>query len=292
MGEAYPGSQEGGNNGRGSVNIGIPLEIILGLRTASSASPASSATSTDAPNEPTTAQLLEKGPQFPHDRTPDQFAVAGLLKGGWPFVLDFRPAPGSCTQLKVIVEGQSSVPVTIDPDGSQGRHLIKLEFPAGQPERPAHYVLWSQWPATACAPGGPPGKPSSIDVYGIGAGPGAVGSVAVNQLHFGPAVAHIQTGNVTYTFVTKSPFNHVMADFLRFEHGASTNTVRTVPVVSVPVQPLRPDGHQAGSWDGKDATHRPSIGIHLLQVRAWFTEDNDHSWVGGISDETVTIVEP
>jgi hypothetical protein len=284
-------SPEGGSVGGGGFGLSIPLGIIFGRHPASSAAPASAESPADSPDGPTATQLLEEGPQFPADRSPDQFVVAGLLKGGWPFVLDFRPASGSCTQLKVIVDRQSSVPVVIDPDGHQGRHLVKLMFPEGQPERPAHYVLWSQSPAAVCAPGGPPGKPSPLDVYGIGAGPSAVGSVAVDQLHFGPTLTHIQTGSVSYTFVTKSRFNHAMVDFLRFERSSPTSLIRTVPVMSVPVE-LRPDGHQSGRWDGKDTVHRPSIGIHVLQVRAWYTQDNDHSWVGGISEDTVTIVQP
>lgn len=281
--------------GADGLDLGGLILRLIPKPTVTSPSPASPVISTDSRDDPTVDQLLEGGPIFPLERTPDQFAVIGLLQSGWPLVLDYRAAPGSCTQLKVVVGGQSSTSVVIDPDGRDGRHVQKLVFPADpsvEKPLPARFVIWSQSPATVCTPGAPPGKPSPLEVYGIGAGPRAVGSVAVDELQFRPALTHVQTGRVTYAFVTKYLFNRAVVDFLRYEQGSSPGLIRSVPVMSVSAAPLRADGHQSGIWDGRDAGHRPSIGIHVMQVRAWYTGDNDHSWAGGISDETVNIVQP
>ncbi|MSS75338.1 MAG: hypothetical protein EXR90_00120 [Methyloglobulus sp.] len=46
----------------------------------------------------------------------------------------------------------------------------------------------------------------------------------------------------------------------------------------------------AFTWDDKTAQKRPSIGIHQLQVRAWYT-NNDKDWVVAFSPGQVEVKE-
>ncbi|MFM0367443.1 hypothetical protein [Paraburkholderia sediminicola] len=292
---APEGHSSGGPSGGVGFGLSLPGLMQL-LRSAEPASTASTAAPTPSAETPTVKQLLSTGPQFPDSRTADRFDVTGLLKGGWPLVIDFLPAPGSCTFVVVFIGEQASPPVTIDSNGRQGRHLVKLEFPAGPPEQPvpARYLVQSQTPA--CPSGDPSAyaaahKPSRLEIYGIGAGPRAVGSVAVNDLHFGPPSPNIRTDKVTYEFTTKSLFNRGTIEFLRFESPSANGPIRVTPVQSIPAENLGRGPH-GGSWNGLDAAQHASLGIHRLEVRAWDNREDDNSWAGGISDDIVTITQP
>ncbi|MGF6602480.1 hypothetical protein P3T23_007232 [Paraburkholderia sp. GAS448] len=302
--EGAPQQGHGQSSGGGvSGGVGLPLDLLFGvLRHAHEASSAS-AVAAPPPNVPTpeagpgeVKELLLDGPQFPQTRAPDQFEVTALLKGGWPFVVDFMPAPASCTFVVIFIGDQASKAVVIDSDGRQGRHLVRLDFPAGPPESPlpARYRVQSQAPP--CPSGNPAAygssaRPSPLEIYGIGAGPRAVGSVAVTNLHFQPPRPNVRTDRITYAFTTKSLFNRATVSFLRFEPASASSGIRATLIRSIPVQDLDPKVH-TGSWDGLDDTRTLSLGIHRLEVRAWDNQEDESSWAGGISDDLVTITRP
>jgi hypothetical protein len=240
--------------------------------------------------------LLTDGPQFPLARPADRFEVIGLANAGWPVVLDFMPAPNSCTFLVVTIGGKAAAPAVIDADGHIGRHLFRADFelkPVYHPT-PARYLVQSVTPA--CPSGSLPSNgaslsPSPLEVYGIGAGPGAVGSISVTDLHIGPPRPNLSAGQITWSFETKTVFNHATLSFLRFERSPRDGSIVATPVRSFAAPSLVGQQH-SGQWDALDNNGHLSPGIHRLEVRAWDNQENDKSWAGGISNDFVTITRP
>ena len=255
--------------------------------------PASTPTPSEADELKT---LLTYGPQFPLSRPADQFEVAGLANAGWPVVLDFMPAPNSCTFLVVTIGGKAAAPAVIDADGHIGRHLFRADFELKPIDRPtpARYVVQSVTPA--CPSGSLPAnlaslRPSPLEVYGIGAGPSAVGSISVSDLHIGPPRPNLSVGQITWSFETKTVFNHATLSFLRFERFPRDGGIVATPVRSFAAPSLIGRQH-SGNWNGLDNNGHLSPGIHRLEVRAWDNQENDKSWAGGISNDFVTITQP
>ncbi|WP_141715273.1 hypothetical protein [Burkholderia ubonensis] len=233
------------------------------------------------------ASLLENGPRLPDAFTVGTFAVQGYAQSGWPMVIDFQPKPNTCTWLEISVGGKWYYGRIIDVDGQAGRRFIRLDLPDGVPTAtPAMYVIHSATPA--CPPGTPPQHIASpVEVYGIGAGPRAVGSVAINQLEFGPSSPHFPNEQAAIAYHAGANFNRAKVEVLRFEslHPGQ------IDVKVVHVRPSDPVGlgKHAEMWDGTDLAGHLSRGLHRLQVRAWFTGSDDKSWVGAISPASVKV---
>ncbi|MBI0359533.1 hypothetical protein [Burkholderia oklahomensis] len=284
------------------MSVTIPLDFLFHLfgRPASQGS-ADEPRTPIAGNTPETAPgdlkaLLADGPQFPQSWSTDQFEVKALVKGGWPLVIDFVPAPGSCTYVLVSIGEQVASPVVIDSDGRQGRHLVRLDFPPGPPERPwpARYRVVSvtpSCPSRSHAASGSSDRPSPLEVYGIGAGPRAVGSISVTELHVRPSQPNGRTHQIDYSFATKSLFNRATVTFLKFDRSSGDGHIHATPIRSLSVPDLMQGPHQ-GHWNGLDDNKQLSLGIHRLQVRAWDNREDDASWAGAISSDFVTITRP
>lgn len=257
-----------------SIDLGRLLEIFKGGQT-----------------KPVVEDLNANGPRFPDSFGIGTFDVQGYVRGGWPVVIDFAPQPGSCTWLEVNV-GQQKWSHIIDFDGRKGRRLISVAVPddIASSAQPAKYVVHSATPSCARGAGESPvdRAPSRIEIYGIGAGPRAVGSVAIGDLQFGPSTPNIPHDKVTISYYAKFEFNHAAVEILRFnqDQRGQVNVqrihTRRTDVVQV--------GRNSDSWDGNRDTGERSLGVHHLQVRAWFTQENDKSWVGAISPDSVLIM--
>jgi len=233
---------------------------------------------------PRSAALLTDGPELPIRYPDGSFSVRGFTRDGWPVVVDFAPQPGTVTQLEVMVAtGRSSTKRTIilDPDGSRGRQLVKVAMPAGgtPTATPATYLISSvpiaaldvERPATVRA--------APLQIYGIGGGPRAVGSVAIEQLAFSRA-----TVGARFSYVAKSEFSQVRAQVQQFRRTGDKSDI-------VPIFDLRKSnlsvGRQTGDWPGTVAgSSAPSRGVHRLQVTGWFTTD-DRSWVAALAPDLV-----
>ncbi|MBA2920473.1 hypothetical protein GON01_02060 [Sphingomonas sp. MAH-20] len=235
-------------------------------------------------NSPEAKTLLRDGPQMPMTYPVGTFSVRGFARNGWPVVLDFRPEPYTLTTLDVIFP-KRTVSLTVDTNGLEGRHLVKLGLPAEGPAKkavPATYVLRSVYrDGTDRA-----GQPAPVDIYGIGGGPRAVGSVAIEQLSMLPGTVTAGT-NARFAFSAKSPFNRTRAEVLKFM-AADNQRIQLERVMSTEDDNVSVGPH-GGVWDGRDQQSRAaSLGLHRFQVRAWFTSD-DRSWVGAIAPNLVRV---
>lgn len=236
-------------------------------------------------NMPLEQTLLEEGPQLPVDYPDGSLSVRGFARDGWPVVVDFEPQPGTVTQLELqIGEGREARRQTIvlDPDGSQGRRLVTVETPSTgiAPEpRPATYLVTSL-PIAALDVERPESvAPASLKIYGIGGGPRAVGSVAIEQLAFSPSAP-----GATFSYFAKSEFSKARAQVQRLER--SGRTIRILPVFISRESNLSV-GRRNGSWPGTAAgSNMRSAGLHRLQVTGWFTTD-DRSWVAALAPDLI-----
>jgi hypothetical protein len=235
-------------------------------------------------SSPEAETLLRDGPQMPMTYPIGTFSVRGFARNGWPIVLDFKPEPDTLTTLDVVFR-KKTVSLTVDTNGLEGRHLVKLELPAKGPAKkavPATYVLRSVYrDGTDRA-----GQPAPVDIYGIGGGPRAVGSVAIEQLSMLPGTVTAGT-QARFAFSAKSPFNRTRAEVLKFV-AADNQSIRLERVMATEDDNVSVGTH-GGVWDGRDQQSRSaSLGLHRFQVRAWFTSD-DRSWVGAIAPNLVRV---
>jgi hypothetical protein len=274
----------------GGPSISIPFQFLFGHPAGGSDTlpnpPAARPT-------PDAESLLKNGPQFPVSLSVGSFIVQGFMRGGWPFVIDVAPQPDSCTWL-ALSAGEKSYPgVMLDADGRTGRHVIKVPLPddIGSTPQPGQYAVYSVQRACTSATGGDRQtvRPfSPVAVYGIGGGPRAIGSVAVNNLQFGPPAPRFpqQSASIGYTAIRD--FGRGSEDILRFDQTA-LNQVNVALIGSTQHDPLQKGTHN-GSWNGTDGGGVRVPGVYRLQVRVWDTLNDERSWAGAISPDSVHIV--
>ena len=229
--------------------------------------------------------LIENGPELPVDYPDGSFAVRGFTRDGWPVVVDFAPQPGTVTQLEVTVanaRGAIKRTIILDPDGSHGRQLVKAAMPAGDTPvpTPATYVV-SSVPIASFDTDRPTAvRAAPVQVFGIGGGPRAVGSVAIEQLAF----ARANVG-ARFSYVAKSEFSQARAEVQQFRRAGDKNEI--VPIFDARKSNLSV-GRQSGDWPGTaSGAATRSRGVHRLQVTGWFTTD-DRSWVAAIAPDLVS----
>ena len=242
----------------------------------------------DASRLPTEAELIEEGPQLPDQYPVGSLTVQAFARNGWPIVVDYQPKSGTQTVLDVRFR-DGGYSLVVDDDGSSGRQLREVALPEDGPApepTPATYVLRSVRLDTVSDDPTRRQKLVPLEVYGIGGGPRAVGSVAIEQLRFTPG--QVRVGMLArYDYATKSPFNRTRAEVLRFKLGGDKIKVTRVLRADAVNVGIGPHG---GVWDGRNQQQNlpASIGKHQFQVRGWFTSD-DRSWVAAIAPELVRV---
>ena len=127
-------------------------------------------------------------------------------------------------------------------------------------------------------------------VYGVGIGPRAVGSVAVDRLEFAPGTVNVREGQTAgYGFHSRSTFDNAAVEFVRVNQ--TPDGVRTVYVNGKRIpggvrQDAWVESDASERWNGYDVEDRVSEGHHQLQVRVW---DDGGDWLGAWSDSLVTV---
>lgn len=235
--------------------------------------------------------LERNGPRPADSYKVGTFVVEAFVQDRWPLVVDFLPQPDSCTALDVYIGPKRVFSRLLDADGLSGRRLVTVSLPDGisQKARPALYVVHSDRPACAGAGAAAQGAGAALEIYGIGGGPRAVGSVAVNGLEFGPATPKLPQQQVQIAYRTQWPFNHVSVEVLRF-HRNSPERIDVERVLARRNNGPPPGRVADQPWDGRNGAAELSLGVHRLQVRAWMS-GNEHSWVGAISPTSVLIAQ-
>jgi hypothetical protein len=235
-------------------------------------------------------QWLADGPGFADGYSHSCMPIRCFARGGWPMVVDYTSDGASVTTIEIHVRGEAQ-PVVIELDNRRGRHLQQFTLPPalGNEARPAVLLLRS---VRAGAGGYGAGN---VQLHGLGAGPRAVGSVAIEAVEFGPPlVQRSARQQASYSFLSKSDFNHVSVSVLHVDNAGGQVRVDLA-------REFRFDGgisrgsvfgrNPPRQWDGTDAQNRASLGSHLLQVRAWMSAREEADWVTAWSTQPVRVAD-
>ena len=156
-----------------------------------------------------------------------------------------------------------------------------IEMPAGGTPvaTPATYLI-SSVPIAALDDDHPAAvRAAPLQVFGIGGGPRAVGSVAIEQLAFARASV-----GARFSYFAKSEFSQARAQVQQFRRAGDKTEI--VPIFDSRKSNLSV-GRQTGDWPGTaSGSPAPSRGGHRLQVTGWFTTD-DRSWVAALAPDLV-----
>jgi hypothetical protein len=227
-------------------------------------------------NRPDHLQTLsQKGPQFPELLHMSRFQVTGFLRGTWPMILDYEAEAGSYTVLTISSEGAGPFKTQI-PTQSVGRQRIRMRAPAslGADLKIADFTIVSTKSKTNP-------QLSYFRVYGFGAGPRAVGSVAIDQLKFGPpTVITAAHPDAKVGFHAHTAFDKVTAEFMQlqfFDNCLENKKFDDMPWKSRVLE----NNNVEDNWNGR----KSQPGQIQFRVRGWMTKDNGGDWVSAFSPQ-------
>lgn len=230
-------------------------------------------------------RLLRDGPQLPPQFNMSAFGLRGLIKGGWPIVVDYEQTMPGHVQLQVSIPGADIVTYRLDQFGL-GRHVLRFSLPdfLGRQLKPAIIAL------TAAEGDRQTDTLEGFKVFGVGIGPRAVGSVAVDHLEFSPLIVSTERGDTAaYAFHSQSDFDNAAVEFMQITQ--SPDGIRTRYVNGRRIDGgIRSEAwvgrDEQRLWNGHDAQDRISKGRHQLQVRVW---DDGGDWLGAWSNSLVSV---
>ena len=206
------------------------------------------------------------------------FVVKGLVYPNWPVVLDFvLYAPGD-VQLDIIAADKRHYRVTMtNSPNRRGYAIIRLPADFGTKLQTAVYQVQSIPPAGSS-------QAPALRTFGLGAGEKAVGSVAIDQLTFQPAIIHPLASEVAnYGFHAHSAFDSVRAEFIFTTLYNGRLLVQKDQEEKL--SPIPEDERATGTWQGKGKS-----GDHMLQIRAWRGLESGGDWVVAWSPDIVDVV--
>lgn len=234
-----------------------------------------------AHDENTPGHFGKDGPQVPKQLDMNGFVIKGLVHPSWPVVLDFMLDSPGAAQVDIITADNKHHYRAIMTNAPNRRAYGIFHLPSdfGRELQTAFYQVRSMPTAGSNA------APPRLRTFGLGAGDKAVGSVAIDQLTFQPAMIHTKAKELaTYAFHAHSAFNAVRAEFV---FTTLYNGHLLVEKDQEEKLPPIPEGERGrGTWAGKG-----KAGEHMLQVRAWRGLENGGDWVVAWSPDIVDVIQ-
>ena len=227
------------------------------------------------------AKLSREGPKMPGQFNMSSFSIAAFIRADWPVVVDHVLANGAELSIVVVAEGVPQFNYRITSNtGARQQHIFRL--PAYFPAKPTRGIY------TITATTGKSGivTPVYMRLFGLAAGERAVGSVAIDQVKFGPDTIHPkQKQEALYAFHSHTEFDRVRAEFMK----AVTAQGQIVSKLEDhdDIEGVHRETTPSRQWNGKKA----SPGEHLLQVRAWESALAKANWVIAWSADQVLVEE-
>ena len=271
--ETYTGRQPAGPRGGGGPSGGL----IGGAAAAGGI--IALGTFLHARNQPA-PKLSREGPKTPDQYSMSNFSIGAFVQANWPVVVDHVLSNGGELTIVITAQGFPTFRYRIRATGRRQQEIFRLPayFPA-QPT-PGMYTI----SATNTTPG--VATPVYMRLFGMGAGERAVGSVAIDQVKFGPDTIHPkQKQEATYAFHAHTDFDRVRAEFMK----AVTEQGQIVAKLEdhADINGVQRETTPSREWNGKKA----SPGEHLLQVRAWESVLAKSNWVIAWSADQVSVEE-
>lgn len=287
------GSRDGGG-GRRSHDNWVPTAIVGVAAIAAIGTLIANERAARAQNIPPQDQLVDRllaeGPMLATTLNMSAFAVRGFVRGNWPLLIDFEQRSPGRAKLQISARDVSEI---FEYDLSAAcppprRCVIQMRLPVeifGDPLRPAVIA------ATATDAQGKQTQPE-FNVYALGAGPRAIGSVAIDQVSFGPPVIRVaDRQNAVYRFFSHSDFSNTSVEVWKVDY--ENDGARLFLVDDRLIDGGVRKDHWVGlnerrAWDGTEKGTRVSSGPHKVQVRAW---DRVGDWITAWSNDIVTVEE-
>lgn len=267
-------SKDSGGLGRGGFSFGIDLTCLF------------TGCNKDLPDETGDATPLAKsGPKLPDKYAMNGFTLQALVKGGAPYIVDCE-ARDATLRIEIKIQGKAPFVYTLKING-RTEHVFRLPESFSADPKPATISIR----AVKNQPGVE--VPAALRIHGMGMGEKAVGSVAIDQLSFGPPEVRIgRFGKAQYTFHSRSDFNKVVAEFSRIENR--NGVIQVIERVNQEdIGQLTRDSwvgrEKPRVWNGKNQEGDISEGLHILHVRAWRSSVKEGDWVVSWSPDWVNV---
>ncbi len=225
-------------------------------------------------------QLSRNGPQFPASLRMSDFHVTGFAKGGWPVVIDYDAEPGTYVLLTVVTQNAPPAEAVLAaPQTGRRLQLLGLPLDFGTSLKSAAFSL------TATASRTDP-TPRYLRIYGFGCGPKAVGSVAIDQLLFGPPAVTASQPAAHFGFHAHTTFDKMKAEFMQV--ALIDNSIEGQLFDDKKInRRVANEERVSDDWSAKKA--KP--GQIQFRVRGWMTVQGDSEggdWVSAFSPDLVS----
>jgi hypothetical protein len=222
---------------------------------------------------PDTDHLLKNGPQVPQNVQMTHFIIDGLIGPGWPVAIDFQlNGPGTVTfDITTADKKNYHEVLTSDPKN----RAVLILHPQPLPDK----LQAAVFDIEAVGPTGSKGAAPDFRIFGIAAGPRAVGSIGIDKVSFGPSLVKMNQA-AQYAFHSHSDFTDVRADLMYT--GIKDNHVVMKQDSETHLDPVEHGQDKQGPLLTKG-----TAGQHLLQIRAWRANSGD--WAIAWSPEIVTL---
>ena len=229
--------------------------------------------------------LSDKGPYFPQVLNMSNIEVKGFLNGGWPFFLAYELQQPAVVMLKI--EADKVEPLIQQLEGSPGRHEKTLTIPARFNAKKPRVTTFTLT-AVSDDPSAP--EPVALDSVDFSVGPGAVGSVGINNVSFEPGnvFATAQSQKARYKFHSLFDFDKVTADFMLIGRNDKRQIVAKRVGQEKFDKGIQRDGWLGSDWNCRDGK-KVSQGRHQLQVRGWNGLKQGGDWVATMSKQFVRV---
>ena len=222
---------------------------------------------------PNPEQLGSQGPNVPKSFDMNHFVVQGYIGPNWPVGLDFTLSGPGAVKLDITTADGSVYPEVLTND-LHGRG-IAIVNPPGLPDK----VQVASFDVEAIPPPGSTGPAPNLRVYGLAAGPNAVGSIAIDEVGFGPSNIRIKE-SAAYDYHAHSSFSSVRADVI-YTFAKDTHIFMKQESED-DAGPVAQGARSQGTWVSKG-----NAGQHMLQLRAWRGYQGD--WVVAWSPDIVYV---
>lgn len=277
----YNNNPRGNGEGRGtrpqpSYPVVVPVYWPVGVLF----DPVPIATWTPSQSQRAVKKLSDNGPQFSAAIDMSHFRVTGLEKGGWPVVVDYDAEPGAYVQITVVTQDAPPATAVLAAPAQTTRRLQLLRLPDvfGSSLKAATFSIDAR--ASATDP-----TPRYLRIYGFGCGRRAVGSVAIDNLRFGPEAVTASDPETHFGFHTHTMFDKMKAEFIQV--AFVDNTMQGQEFDNKKIDRRVAEGESINEqWNAKKAKSGPI----QFRVRGWMTVRSDNTggdWVSAYSPDLV-----
>lgn len=228
-------------------------------------------------------KIKNKGPQLPKAFDMNNLHITGFVQDDWPIAIEYA-LPGTVGARCIITTSQKRGAFVLPPtDGA--RHIVLAHIPSGFSKKPGVADYWLRFDASPL-PVSSSGWPG-LRIYGVAAGPHAVGSVAIDEVSFAPTDKAIResAGDIAlFGFHSHGDFDSVTAEFWLVAPHQGRNLLTTEESENVP--PVSENERVQGlRWQ----PHNVRTGDHIVRIVAWRGIDQGADWVSTLSADMVSV---